>query len=64
MLSCREATRLMSQELDRQLSWPERFGLRLHVMICHGCSNFRRQMEFMRKACRRFGDPDSGGGGG
>lgn len=34
MLSCKEANRLMSQELDRKLSWSERFGLKLHVRMC------------------------------
>lgn len=55
MLSCRQATELMSQELDRPLRVGERLGLRLHVLICNGCSNYRRQMDVLRVACRRFG---------
>lgn len=55
MLSCRQATELMSQEQDRPLSLAERLGLRLHVLICTGCSNYRRQMVVLRAACRRFG---------
>lgn len=55
MLSCRQATELMSQEQDRPLSLAERLGLRLHVLICTGCSNYRRQMGVLRAACRRFG---------
>lgn len=55
MLSCREASELMSQELDRPLGWSERIGLRLHLLVCRGCSNFRRQMDFMRRACARYG---------
>lgn len=56
MLSCKEATRLMSQELDRPLGLSERIGLRLHVLICTGCSNFRRQMGAMRAFCRHYGE--------
>ena len=55
MLSCRQATELMSQEQDRVLSLGERLGLRMHVWICSGCNNYRRQMGVLRAACRRFG---------
>ena len=55
MLSCKQATELMSQEQDRPLALSERIGLRLHVWICTGCHNYRRQMGVLRDACRRFG---------
>jgi len=55
MLNCRQATELMSQEQDRPLTLVERLGLRLHVWICAGCNNYRRQMGILRAACRRFG---------
>ena len=54
MLSCRQATELMSQEQDRPLAFFERVGLRLHVWICAGCNNYRRQMTVLRAACQRF----------
>jgi hypothetical protein len=56
MLNCKQATELMSQEQDRLLSLAERIGLRLHVLICAGCNNYRRQMSVLRAACRRFSD--------
>jgi hypothetical protein len=59
MLSCKEATELMSQEQDRPLSLAERLGLRLHMLICSACSNYRRQMSVLRAACRRFGGGDT-----
>jgi len=52
MLSCKEVNRLMSQELDRKLSWGERIELKLHVSMCDGCSNFRKQMSVVRSACK------------
>jgi len=55
MLSCKQATELMSQGQDRPLMLSERVGLRLHVWICAGCNNYRRQMNVLRAACRRFG---------
>lgn len=55
MLSCREATELLSQGQERRLGLRERLGLRLHLMFCAGCTNFRRQLDILRAACRRFG---------
>lgn len=53
MLSCKEANRLKSQELDRKLSLGERIGLKLHVSMCEGCSNARKQMSIVRSACKQ-----------
>ena len=59
MMNCKHVTNLLSQELDRPLSWRERIPLRLHLLFCDGCSNFRKQMAFLRRACRRqAGDED------
>jgi hypothetical protein len=55
MLSCKQATELMSQEKDHPLGLSERIGLRLHVLICAGCANYRQHMGVLRAACRRFG---------
>lgn len=54
MLSCKEVTHLLSQAQDRRLSLAERLSLRLHLAICRGCSNFSGQMDFLRRACRRY----------
>lgn len=50
MLSCREASRLMSEALDRKLALRERFALRLHVAICAGCTRVEGQLAFLRRA--------------
>ena len=57
MLTCKEVSRLVSQGLDRRLGFGERIALRVHLMICTGCTNFSRQVAFLRKAVARFGDP-------
>lgn len=44
MLSCKEATRLVSENLDHKLSFWRRLGLRLHVTICRGCSRYASQI--------------------
>ncbi|OGA72066.1 MAG: hypothetical protein A3G81_32365 [Betaproteobacteria bacterium RIFCSPLOWO2_12_FULL_65_14] len=58
ILSCKEATQLVSQGLDRRLGFAERVTLRLHLAICNGCSHFRKQALFLRKAMRRLAESD------
>ncbi len=54
MLTCKEATRMMSEAQDRPLSIGERLQLQMHLAMCRGCRNFRVQMDFLRTACRRY----------
>ena len=54
-LSCREASHLVSEDLDRRLGWVERIALRIHLAICDGCSNFSKQVAFLRKALQQLG---------
>jgi len=53
MLSCKEVTLLASKALDTRLSWQERWAVRLHLLYCHGCRQFRKQIEFLRRVARR-----------
>lgn len=57
MISCREATELVSRSLDAPLGWRQRLGLRVHLLACSLCRDFRRQMLFLREALRRFPGP-------
>lgn len=54
MLNCKQASELLSQALDRKMTLRESISLRLHLLICHGCSNFSKQMTVMREACRSY----------
>jgi predicted anti-sigma-YlaC factor YlaD len=56
MLSCKDVTHLLSEGLDRKLSLGERVQMEMHLAMCKGCSNFRKQMDFLRTACRRYAD--------
>ena len=58
LLNCKEATHLASERLDRRLGFGERLLLRLHLMVCDGCSRVARQFAFMRKAVRQLGSED------
>ena len=60
MLNCKEATALLSRDLDGQLTLWQRASLRLHLMACDGCTHFGRQIGFIRAALQRF--PGQGDG--
>lgn len=55
MLSCKQVARLVSQGLDRELGFADRVRLRVHLAICEGCTNFKKQMDFLRSAGARLG---------
>jgi hypothetical protein len=59
LLTCKEATHLASQKLDRRLGLGERILFHLHLAVCDGCSRVARQFSFMRKAVRQLGRRDS-----
>jgi hypothetical protein len=55
MPSCKEVSRLVSEAMDRDLRFRQRFSMRLHLFMCSLCSRFRRQIEFLRDAAHSFG---------
>ena len=58
MRSCKEISVLLSEAQERKLSLAEQWVLRLHLLVCDGCRNFRRQLGFIRAAARRYADSD------
>ena len=52
MLSCRQASQLISQSLDRPLMLRERFALKLHLLICKFCKRFSQQMQTLHGAIK------------
>lgn len=54
MLNCKDVTQLASEALDRRLTWRERIGMQMHLMICRACSRVTEQFEFLRVAGGRF----------
>jgi predicted anti-sigma-YlaC factor YlaD len=52
---CREAHRIVAEGMDRDLTWIERFRLRLHLTMCDACTRFSAQMGLLRSAMRKLG---------
>jgi|SRR6266568_7976877 len=51
--SCREASRLQSEALDHPLTFRQRVGLRLHLVLCKWCRRYGKQIRFLRSAARQ-----------
>jgi hypothetical protein len=54
--SCKEASRLQSQALDRKLSLVQRMGLRMHLLLCKWCRRYGKQIRFLHDAAREHPD--------
>jgi len=54
MLSCRQATQLLSESQDRRLDFGERVSVRMHLAICAACRNFGKQLQTLRRGARVF----------
>jgi hypothetical protein len=50
MFNCKEVTRLVSESLDRELPFPQRMGVRMHLLMCKFCSRYRKQLLILKRA--------------
>lgn len=50
MKTCAELTQLLSEAQDRELSFADKWATRTHLMICKGCRNYEKQLNFLREA--------------
>lgn len=49
MFNCKKVTRMVSDSLDHKLPLYQRFGIRIHLMMCKFCSRYKDQLLLMRK---------------
>ena len=54
IISCKDASRLVSQREEGPLSAWQRLVLRLHLSVCAACSRFEKQIAFLRNAMRQY----------
>lgn len=53
MLNCKQASQLASRAMDGKLPLWKNIALKMHLILCRSCTNFTRQLHFLRKASRR-----------
>lgn len=58
MYSCRQASRIVSESLDRKLTMQEQINLRMHLFICSMCRNFKQNIYMLEQMMRRLGLDD------
>lgn len=49
MMSCAEAARIMSDQMNGAAKNGMRLRLRLHLMMCSGCQQYWKQLTLLRK---------------
>ncbi|TCV85168.1 zf-HC2 domain-containing protein [Sulfurirhabdus autotrophica] len=54
MLTCKDASKLLSQSFDRNLTLTEKISMKLHLLICNACSKVDQQLAFLHKAGKKL----------
>ena len=54
MLTCKQASQIISQSLDNPLSWSDRMKLKFHLFICDACTHFNKQLRLIKNAVQRM----------
>ena len=54
LISCKDASRLISRMQDANLEFTEWARVRLHLLFCDACTGFERQLRFLREAVRNY----------
>lgn len=61
-INCKEASRMISAGLDKDLSLIDRTALRMHLAVCDACNKFKAQLVFLRRAFSMYPGPESNNG--
>ena len=61
-INCKEASRMISAGLDKDLGLVDRAALRLHLAVCDACNKFKFQLVFLRRALSMYPGPEADDG--
>lgn len=59
MLNCKEFSALVSERLDRPLSFWDRVSIKMHRIMCPACHRIQIQLEAIRNACHCIPEEDT-----
>jgi len=54
IISCKDASHLVSLKEDAPLTSWQRITLRLHLSVCAACARFERHIRFLRAAMQKY----------
>ena len=57
-VTCKEAARMVSEGLDKDLGLADQVRLHAHLAICRGCRSISERMSFLRRAVKRAASRD------
>jgi predicted anti-sigma-YlaC factor YlaD len=60
VMPCSEATRLVSDSMDGELSFRLKVRVRLHLALCKWCRRFEMQLALMRSLISKEEETDAG----
>ncbi|UUM26632.1 zf-HC2 domain-containing protein [Acinetobacter colistiniresistens] len=58
MLTCRQATQLLSEKQDRPLLLREQTHLQLHLLACRSCRRYGKQIKNLSQLAQAFRQVD------
>jgi hypothetical protein len=56
LISCKDASRALSQLQDGNLSLPLYLRIRLHLLWCEACKRFEQQLRLLHRAMQRYSE--------
>jgi anti-sigma factor RsiW len=54
MLSCKEIVERVDALLDGDLTLRQRLAVRMHLMLCHRCRRYERQLRFLLRGLSKI----------
>ncbi len=54
MMMCKEATHLMSKQLDIPLTFQEKLSLKLHLAMCGACTQCNQQFHLLHETGKHY----------
>ena len=50
LFRCDDIAGLISRSMDETLSWRMRIGIRLHLIVCRWCTQYKKQLDLIHRA--------------
>ena len=53
-LDCEKVAQLVSESLDKKLTWYQRILLQIHLFVCDTCQEFSKQIRMLHQIIRQL----------
>jgi len=53
MYTCKQASEMISNALDRNLTFSEWLNMKMHLSLCRGCRNFSQNIQVIEDVLRK-----------